>query len=255
MNTKILLKKLAKRFPKRLAKIYHDHVGLMCGCLPNEVNKILLCLDFDEIVLPYVKEYKPDIIITHHPFIYGSKAKILKNDPIKKKLVDELEVLNIPVYSFHTNFDAGSGGMNDALAAALKLENIYAPQKEIMMRIGTLANVMEIHEFAKYAKNCLDIEYGQLVNAGSKTIKKIGIIGGGGSRDFPTAILENCDIYISGDAPHYVRRDIIARHFNYLDFPHEIEKIFMPTMKELLLSYDQSLDIKIIDHENRPEII
>ena len=44
IETKKLLKELAKRFPKKYAKVYHDYVGLMTGKLPEKLNKILLCL-------------------------------------------------------------------------------------------------------------------------------------------------------------------------------------------------------------------
>ena len=84
MKTRVLLTKLSKRFPKRYAKMNHDFVGLMVGSLPEEVNKILLCLDFDEEVIDLAIEMKPDIIFTHHPFIYGPKGKILKYNPIKR---------------------------------------------------------------------------------------------------------------------------------------------------------------------------
>ncbi len=43
--------------------------------------------------------------------------------------------------------------------------------------------------------------------------------------------------------------------FNYLDMPHEIEKIFMPTMKEILLVFDPTLEIKVVDHEKLPKVI
>ena len=76
MNTRQLLLKLAKRFPKRYATFYHDHVGLMAGKLPEEVHKIILCLDFDYQALPYIKENEPDLVMTHHPFIYGTKVKV-----------------------------------------------------------------------------------------------------------------------------------------------------------------------------------
>ena len=50
MNTKQLIRKLAVNFPKRYAKMNHDYVGLMTGKLPEEVHKIVLCLDFDQQV-------------------------------------------------------------------------------------------------------------------------------------------------------------------------------------------------------------
>ena len=255
MKTIDLLRKLAKKFPKRYAKMNHDYVGLMTGKLSEEVKKIVLCLDFDQQVLPLVKENKPDLIITHHPFIYGTKAKVFKWDKRKEELSNEIDALGIPVYSFHTNFDTGKDGMNDALAEALGLENIYAPEKDIMMRIGELKEAMPVEEFAKFAKARFDLEYGLLINEGPTMIKKVGIVGGGGSRSWNIARDEGCDIYISGDAPHHVRRSIVNENFNYLDFPHEMEKVFMPQMKKILLSIDNSLEILMVDHEELPKVI
>jgi dinuclear metal center YbgI/SA1388 family protein len=255
MKTKILLNKLAKRFPKRLAKIYHDHVGHMTGILKEDIHKILLCLDLDWELLDEVKKVKPDLIITHHPFIYGSKYRVFKHDLSKKELCEQIDALDIPVYSYHTNFDAGKDGMNDALARALNLQSIYSPEKMGMMRIGYLEKEMGVETFAKFAKESFGVNYSLLISNGKQIIKKVGIIGGGGSRYWNIAKDEECDIYISGDAPHYVRRDIVNNKFNYLDMPHEIEHIFMPQMKKLLLDINPNLDIIEIDHEKLPMVI
>ena len=255
MKTKLLIRKLATRFPKRLAKFYHDHVGLMTGKLPEEVNKIVLCLDFDWEVLPLIKENKPDLIITHHPFFYGTKYQVFKRDKNKEMLCNEIDTLGVPVYSMHTNFDSGKGGMNDALTEALGLKNVYMPELEPCMRIGELEKAMPVEEFAKFAKATLGMDYGLLIAEGPEMVKKVGIVGGGGSRDWPVARDEGCDIYISGDAPHHVRRSIVNEKFNYLDLPHEVEKIFMPQMKKILLFIDPTLEILIVDHEELPKVI
>ena len=251
----VILRNLSKSFPKRIAKANHDRVGLMTGKKPDKVQKIFLSLDLDWEVLPQVKEFKPDVIITHHPFIYGTRARVLKYDESKRLLVEEIDRMGIPVYSFHTNFDTGKGGMNDALSKALGLVNIYAPMKDPMMRIGELETSISAEELAKKAKTIFNVDYALLINSGSKNVKKVGIVGGGGSRGWRLAKEEGCDIYISGDAPHYVRRDIVNAKFNYLDMPHEIEKIFMPTMKNILLSYDPMLEIMTVDHEKLPKVI
>ncbi len=254
MKSRVLLAKLSKKFPKKLAGKF-DHVGLQTGTLPEEVNKILLCLDFDNEILSIAEDFKPDLIITHHPFIFGTKAKVFKFDLKKKELSEHMDKIHMPIISYHTNFDTGKGGMNDALAMALNLTNVYAPLKDPMMRIGELENEMDVEEFAKYAKKQFHVEYGLLINKGKKNIKKVAIIGGGGSRGYAVAKEENADIYISGDAPHHVRRQIVLDKYNYLDFPHEIEKIFMPTMKKYLLEMDSSLDILEVDHEKLPKVI
>lgn len=251
----VILRRIARDFPKRFAKANHDRVGLMTGKKPDKVQRILLLLDLDWEALPIVKEFKPDVIITHHPFIFGTRARVLKWDESKRLLVEQIDGMAIPVYSFHTNFDTGRGGMNDALSKALGLSNIYTPLKNPMMRIGELESPIEAVEFAKFAKTVFNVDYALLINSGAKNIKKVGIIGGGGSRSWLIAKDEGCDIYISGDAPHYVRRDIVNAQYNYLDMPHEIEKIFMPTMKEILLELDPSLEIKTVDHEKLPKVI
>ena len=167
MKTKILLKKLARYFPKSLAESY-DHVGLQCGKIKEETNTILLCLDYDEEVYQYIidnhLENKIDMIISHHPFIFGTRAKVLKKDPLKKVLYEKTLTLNIPVYSYHTNFDGGKEGMNDALTRELGLINIVKLESEPMARGGELIEAMEIHDFAKYAMKKLNVNYGLLIN-------------------------------------------------------------------------------------------
>lgn len=251
-----LFRELAKRFPKSI-KSPGDRVGLMTGKLPEEINHILLCLDFDEEVLLKVKKMdkKPDLILTHHPFIYGTRARILKRNEIKRHVVEEIDKLGIPVYSMHTNFDTGRDGMNDALTEALHLKNVKQLELCKMARGGELEKAMEIHDFALYANKCLNIEYSHLIHAGKKEIKTVAIVGGGGSRDYVFALKEGYDIYISGDTPHYIRRDVIAAHYNYLDVSHEVERIFMPQMKKILHEIDPTIKAEIIDHEVIPELI
>ena len=255
MNTRKLLLRLAKLFPKKYAKANHDYVGLMCGKLPLEVNKIVLLLDLDEEIADEVIKIQPDLVITHHPFIYGSKAKVLKFNEKKRLLTIKMEENNIPVYSMHTNFDTGKGGMNDALANALNLNDIYAPEEFPMMRIGELKEEMDVVSFAKMAKEAFKVEYSLLIPNGSKTVKKVGIVGGGGSRYWTIARDHGADIYISGDISHHARREIVTANYNFLDMPHEIEHIFMPTLKKILLDIDENLEIIEIDHEKLPLVI
>lgn len=256
MNTIKLLRNLAKRYPKSIAS-RGDHIGLMAGKLKEETKTIVLCLDLDDISFNIIKEkgYKPDLILTHHPFLYGTRYQVFKHDEIKKRLCLEVEEMSMNVYSMHTNFDTGKDGMNDALAEALGLENIKPLEFCRMARGGELPRKMEVHEFAKYANERLGIEYSLLVHAGKDYVKRVAIVGGGGSRRYDVAILEGYDIFISGDAPHHVRREVIANKFNYLEVSHEVERIFMGQMKKVLLEIDPTLEVICINHEELPELI
>lgn len=255
MKSRSLMKKLSLYYPSSLREKW-DRGGLMVSRLPVEIKKILLCLDFDDEIYDFAVKNKPDLIITHHPFLFGSKMRVLNGDPVKKDLYERLEKNNMPVCSYHTNFDnAFPCGMNDELAERLELENIRPLETASMARGGTLKAPMEVHDFAKYAKEKLDVSYCLLINEGKPVVSKVAIIGGGGSREYLNALDEGYDIYISGDCPHHTRRDIVLRHFNYLDMPHEIEKAFMSRMKKTLLEIDPSLEIITIDHERLPEVI
>ena len=215
MNTIKLLRNLAKCFPKSI-KSRGDYVGLMTGKLKEDTKRIVLCLDLDDISFNEVKKLdkKPDLILTHHPFLYGTRYHVFKFDEIKKRLCLEVDEHDIPVYSMHTNFDTGRGGMNDALSEALGLLDVKPLEFCRMARGGRLPKPMEVHEFAKMATKAFNIEYSELVHAGKDTIEKVAIVGGGGSRRYDLAILEGYDIFISGDAPHHLRREVIANHFN-----------------------------------------
>ncbi len=259
MKTRNLINKLAKYFPKGIALKYHDYPGLQVGKLRENTDNILICLDFDEIVLKYMFDNnllnEIDLIITHHPFIFGKKNDVLSKDKNKAKITDEIFKYNIPIYSYHTNFDEGKNGMNDALAQRLNLKNIHSLSKVPMARGGCLIEPMNVNDFALYAKNKLNVQYGLLLPYGKEIINNVAIIGGGGWYEFKEAQNEGYDIFISGDIPHHGRRDVISCHYNYLDLPHEIENIFMEQMKKVILEIDNTLNIITVEHEKCPKVI
>jgi dinuclear metal center protein, YbgI/SA1388 family len=254
MNTKALLRRLASYYPQRLRESY-DFGGLMAGTLPEETHSILLCLDFDDEVLPQALKMRPDLIITHHPFFFGTRYQVLKNDPVKAALYEKVLREKLCILSYHTNFDAAPLGMNDELAEKLGLIDVKPLVTAPMARGGKLPETMEIRDFARYAKRKLGVNYGLLIPAGKPEISSVALIGGGGWMENVNAQAEGYDIYLSGDCPHHGRREIVLRHYNYLDLPHEIEKAFMSRMTKTLLIIDQSLTISSIDHEQLPEVI
>lgn len=258
MKSKSLFIKLGKKYPASLQEPW-DHCLYQMGKSKENINTILLCLDFDEMVYDFMENNdlfsKVDLIITHHPFLFGTPHQVLSKDEKKRTLYNKLIEKNALIYSYHTNFDTAKDGMNDALAEKLELTNVREVTSCPMARIGNLKKEMEVKEFSSFAKNKLNINYGLLLNYGKKMIKTVAIIGGGGSKYYKDAMLDGADIYISGDCPHHVRRDIITSNFNYLDLPHEIEKIFIDKMESVLLSFDKTLKIIKVDHEKEPEVI
>ena len=245
MQSSKLIYHLRKWYPKSVATP-GDFIGLQTGKLRKETNTILVCLDFDNDVFNKVKNEKIDLILTHHPLIYGKRKEVLKFDPVKRALVKKIDKLKIPVYSMHTNFDAAPNGMNDAIASALNLEHIKPLKGDPMARGGTLKTPIDINAFARIVKKKLNLPSVFVINRGKKLIKKVALCGGSGSGSFKIAQEEGYDVYLSGDAPHHIRHDVNCFRYNYIEIMHEAEQIFIPVVASAIKKIDPKIKITCV---------
>lgn len=122
-----LINFLEQLAPRRLAMDW-DNPGLQLGNPEGTAQKVLVALDLDELVLEEAKKNNADFIITHHPLIF-EPLKTLRTDQPRGRLLAALIEAGITVFSLHTNLDAAHGGVNDALAKSLGLEDIKVLQE------------------------------------------------------------------------------------------------------------------------------
>ena len=121
MKLKSLIKKIESKYPTSLAYDW-DNVGLIVGDTEEEINKVLVCLEANEAIIKEAIDKNIDLIITHHPFIFGKMRKITTSD-FKGKLIHKLIKNNIAIYSMHTNFDIAFDGLNDYFMEVMGFEN------------------------------------------------------------------------------------------------------------------------------------
>ncbi|HCY67539.1 MAG TPA: hypothetical protein DHU62_02220, partial [Firmicutes bacterium] len=57
------MRALWKKYPRKEAEGF-DFIGLQIGKLKDDINKVLIALDYDESLLEITREFKPDLIIT-----------------------------------------------------------------------------------------------------------------------------------------------------------------------------------------------
>ena len=171
-----------------------DNVGLLIGRDGDEIQKILVCLDFTADVLEQAIQDDFQMIVTHHPVIFKPLSKI--TNPLFLKAVRH----NICVYSGHTNVDIAQGGVNDVLAEKLELTNVTA---DGILRVGELKETLSETEFAKYVCKVLDVPAVRTVPL-KKQIKKVGLVGGAGGDFLENAKLLNCDAYVTGEVSYHV---------------------------------------------------
>ena len=102
----------------------------------------------------------------------------------------------------HTNLDVAPGGVNDALAAALGLED-PGPlgDPEGLCRMGTLASPMPLQEFAKHV--CRALQANGVRYAGdSGPVRKVAVGGGACGSMLPQVRVMGCDTFLTADLKH-----------------------------------------------------
>ena len=240
-----LIRRISKRYPFSASEKW-DFPGYQIGKrdFGKDIRKVMLCLDFEESGYKKAVEYKPDLILTHHPFLFGRKSDVLSKDPLKADLSILVEnELDCPIYSYHTCFDKGKGGINDQVLRKMGLDVLYV-SRDGLMRFASLEKDYSVKELAVLIQERLDLPYVFYEEGAIKKIRKIAIVAGGGSSLFHEALEEGADCYISGDCPHHTRLDIRRYQMNYIDISHEVEEdAFVTGMSECLESIDSGLDV------------
>lgn len=98
-----------------------DNVGFLVGDRDKPVKKILVTIDTTMAVVEEAKTFKADLILSYHPIIWDGLKRITADGETAN--VYELIRCGIGVFSIHTALDTAAGGVNDALADILGIEN------------------------------------------------------------------------------------------------------------------------------------
>ncbi len=180
--------------PREMAEEW-DNVGLLVSREGDEIDKILVCLDYTKEALEQAIREGCQMIVTHHPVIFKPLARIA--DPL---LMDAVKH-NICIYSCHTNLDAAPGGVNDVLARKLDLYDVHC---DGMLRFGALKEALGPEAFFEHVKLALNVPMLRACPVEDKKIQRVAVLGGAGG-DFLHAAIENkCDAFVTGEASYHV---------------------------------------------------
>ncbi len=100
-----------------------DNVGLQVGDPSAEINRILVCLDAEEIAIQEALRQEAQLIISHHPLIFRA-LKHLSPTEMTGRILFQAIKNDIAVVSAHTNLDRATDGLNDWLAERLGVAEV-----------------------------------------------------------------------------------------------------------------------------------
>lgn len=212
-----------------------DNAGFLFGDIHAEVRRALLALDVTSEVIAEAVEKKTQLIITHHPLIFGSCKNVLAGDPTGKKLI-ELAKKDLRVISMHTNLDKAEGGVNDILIRLLGAEDPESadPMEDFavlassaamrvpgdpIMRAGFLPAELPLEEYLKFVKSRLNVNGLRYYDAG-RPVHKIACTGGAGGSGLQTAVNFGCDTYITADLKYSAFLEAKELSINLIDADH-----------------------------------
>ena len=238
-----LIKKFYSYFPYHLQDIW-DHSGFQAGVLSSsrEIEEVILCLDYTEDVEKVMLSHPHALVLSHHPFFFGKKNDVLLKDPKKQILLENLLKNDILLYSFHTNFDKGEGGMNDTFFSLLSMNPFVLDDPTY--RYADVEKPISLFELLSKIQSVFSLPYIQYLKGEKEEIQRIAVVLGGGGNMSRTAFEHGADVYISGDMAHHSRLDITRYGLNYIDLPHECEeKCFIEGMSRILRQIDSNLTL------------
>jgi len=200
-----------------------DNVGLLVGDGGGTATAVLVSLDIDGEVVGEAVAKRAELIVTHHPVIFGG-IKDINTGTEQGRLLQKLIRNGISVYSAHTNLDSADGGTSDALFETLGLD-----EKEILTfdgiglgRAGRCRRGLPLREYSGYVKAVLDAAHIKWAGEPDMIIKKVGLAAGtaSGMKYFDEAVKAGCDCYITGDVSFHEARDAAGMGLGIIDAGH-----------------------------------
>src|SRR5689334_7291739 len=102
---------------------HYDNAGLLTGDASWECKGMICSLDATEEVVKEAISKKCNLIVAHHPIIFGGLKKINGKNYVEKTIIAAIKN-DIAIYAIHTNFDNVINGVSGKMAAMLGLKNI-----------------------------------------------------------------------------------------------------------------------------------
>lgn len=116
----------------------YDNAGLITGNAGWECTGIICALDATENVVLDALEQKCNLIVAHHPIIFGGLKKINGKNYVEQTIITAIKN-DIAIYAIHTNLDNVLSGVNGRIAQELGLIHtaILAPKEGTLKKLCT----------------------------------------------------------------------------------------------------------------------
>lgn len=236
----------------------YDNSGLIIGNEDRHVFTVLCCLDVTSEVALEAVDINAEMIISHHPIIYGGIKNILQNNPLGKTLYTLIKN-DISVLSAHLNLDVAPYGINQLFADQLDL-TACTELMPINVEDAGLGRVGKYEVPKTLSSICAEIEKFSCTKVSSigDLSREITVVAvacgacGGDEVILQKAVESGAELFITSEIKHHIA--LLAKELGIcvIDAGHYGTEYFaMPLICELLNEYadERQLDIEFIMSE------
>lgn len=201
----------------------YDNSGVIINC-GNVVSGALFCLDLSEASVNEALKLGYNLIITHHPAIYGGISRIDVTSTPQSRAIEKCVKNGISVISMHLNFDAAPKGIDYYLMKGLGGSDCTVCEGLSVGGYGRAYGVQNapISKFIEKVKcefNTQRVIYHGSENA---TVSKIASFCGAGCDDHAIAFakVNACNLLVSSDLKHHQIAELVESGIGVLQLTH-----------------------------------
>lgn len=235
MKCREILEKIEERYPREYACDW-DNVGLLAGDREQEVQTVYVALDATDEVIDAAIAAGADLLLTHHPMIFGSIRRVTTDDYVGERLIRLIQN-QMSYYAMHTNYDVC--GMAELSAKILGLTETVVLEEvfhgEGIGRVGRLPKPMTLEACAGLVKERFSLPHVKVFGDLEQQVERAAISPGSGKSMVTPARELGAEVLITGDIDHHTGIDTQDQGMAVIDAGHYgIEHIYIEDMGSFL---------------------
>lgn len=220
-----------------------DNSGFCIGNGDSQVHKALIGFDCTPALIEEAVECGADMVITHHPLIFGGISKISMATETGKTIIGAIRH-GITVYACHTNMDKVVGGVSGHTAALMGVRDIRVLDSDAdgngLGIIGELPSAVGAEEFLKNMKSALGLSVIRHSGLPDTPVRTVALCGGSGRSLIKRAYEAGADVYVSADISYhdfYAPEGMMIADIGHFESESKIVSVIYDTVREKIPNF------------------
>lgn len=238
----------------------YDNSGVLVNT-GEEIHGVLFSLDLSLEAIEKALEQGANLIITHHPAIYGKISDVcVDRSTLGEKLVKCIRN-GISVIAMHLNLDVAKGGIDECLMQGIRLAagekagagtNLIASQLQFSQE-GAYGRVYEIptttlSALAENIKNVFSTKRVDIYGMEDRAVARVASFCGAGADEgaIAFAVKNGADVMISSDFKHHLLAMAMEKNLAVITLTHYASEQY--GFKEYYKKIRQQLELPCYYH-------